>query len=231
VLARAREGGVTRVLVPAYDVASWENVARLPAHPGVSVALGLHPWAARQALELERLRDLLLAKRAVAIGEIGLDYVIADADRPRQRQVLASQLALASELGLPVMLHCRRAFAELKAMLREHAPGLRGVLHAFSRGPELGREFVALGLHLGLAGTITRSGAWRARTTAVALPLEWLLLETAAPSIALDGVVAQAVEPCHVAAIAASLAVLRGVELETIARSTTENARRLFGLA
>lgn len=226
-LARARAAGVTRVVVPAYDLSSWPATAALARLEGVLPALGLHPWVAHEPLDPARLRDELRACGAVAVGEIGLDAKIDGADLAQQTRSLRAQLAVAAELGLPVLLHCRGAFAELLAVLREFAPDLRGVVHAFSRGPDLAERFLAAGMAIAFGGAITRPAS-RARAAAAALPLARIVLETDAPSIGLQGVEAAAVEPRHVRDVALALAELRGETLETVAEVTTNHARELF---
>lgn len=275
VLGRAAAAGVSRLVVPAYDLASWGHVLRLaeahpgnpgnpaqpavpapqakpahpahPAHPSVHPALGLHPWVAHN-VERENTRtcacfDLKahlgewIAKSAipvVAIGEIGLDTKVDVAegypDLMVQITVLEAQLELAVDLDLPVILHCRGAFEELLTAVDRHAGRLRGVLHAFSRGPELADRFLAAGLFIALGGAITRARAERVRRAAVALPLDKILLETDAPSIGLEGILPQDTEPRHVRDVAEAVAFLRGESLTTVAEVTTANACRLFHL-
>lgn len=229
VIARAHAAGVATLVVPAYDLASFAAVAGLGRRPGLHPALGLHPWMAAEPLDLAALRAALLACGAVAVGEIGLDFAIAGANRPRQLELLALQLELAVELDLAVILHCRAAFDELLALLGSHRGRLRGVVHAFSKGPELAGRLLELGLHLGFGGALTRPRA-RAQASVLAVPADRLLLETDAPSIGLQGIPAASVEPRHVADIATRCAELRGVPLPELARTTTENARRLFRL-
>ncbi len=230
-LARARAAGVAQVVVPAYDLASWAAVRALRGRDGVHVALGLHPWVAREPLEASRLRDELQAAGAVAVGEIGLDSLVEGADLAAQRRALAAQLGVAVALGLPAILHCRGAFEELIAILRDHgyggAGGPGGVVHAFSRGPDLAARFVALGLHLGFGGAVTREGS-RARRAAATAPAERIVLETDAPAIGLAGVEPRDVEPRHVRDVAAALAELRREPVARVAEVTTANARALF---
>lgn len=229
VLARARAVGVEGVVAPAYDLASWTGVAAAAERPGVRAALGLHPWVAHEGLDLDRLAAALAAADAVAIGEIGLDLAVDGADLGRQQAVLEAQLGLAVDLRMPVILHCRQAHEELLGVLKGFAPGLRGVVHAYSRGPELAHRFLRLGLLLGIGGAVTRSRARRVRRTVEVVPLERLVLETDAPSIGLEGVQPEAVEPRHVADIAAVIAGLRGVAVDEVARRTTGAAHELFG--
>jgi TatD DNase family protein len=193
-------------------------------------ALGLHPWVAHEELDLARLKEALRGCGAVAVGEIGLDSKIDGPSLDVQVPVFRAQLRLARELDLPVILHCRGAFEEMLAILNEEDSELRGVAHAFSRGPELAQRFLDLGLHLGFGGTITRPRARRPRRSAEVVPLESIVLETDAPSIGLEGTAAEDVEPRHVAGVAAALAELRGLTLDTIAEATTRHARELFRL-
>ncbi|MDD5306216.1 MAG: TatD family hydrolase [Deltaproteobacteria bacterium] len=231
VLARASEAGVTRVVAAAYDTASWDPLAALSGRNGVFVAFGLHPWVSSEELDLGRLERLLRGHNAVAVGEIGLDFKIEGCDRERQVRAFESQLDVAAALGLPVLLHCRSAFEEMLAILKRRPAPVKGVVHAFSRGPELMRRFLALGLHVAFGGAITRPGADRARSSAAAAPVDRVLVETDAPSIGLEGVEANDVEPRHAAFVVRALASLRGLSFEDAALLTTANARRLFGLS
>jgi TatD DNase family protein len=230
VLARARAAGVEQIVAPAYDVASWPVVAALADGGRIFPALGLHPWVAHEELDLQRLKKALLDCGAVAVGEIGLDSKIDSPSLDVQIPAFRSQLRLARELDLPVILHCRGAFAEMLAILQEEGPELRGVAHAFSRGPELAQRFLDLGLHLGFGGAVTRPRARRPRRSAEVVPLESIVLETDAPSIGLEGVVPEHVEPRHVVDVAVALAELRGLTLDTLAEATTKHARELFRL-
>ncbi|MCK9464248.1 MAG: TatD family hydrolase [Proteobacteria bacterium] len=228
-LARAREASVAHVVVPAYDVASFADVAALADRPGVRTAIGLHPWAAGAALSRAELEAALDAGRAAAVGEIGLDFKVEGADRPRQIAALELQLDVAVARDLPVLLHCRGAFEELAAALAPLRGRVRGVLHAFSRGPDLARRFLDLGLMLAFGGAITRPSAGSARKSAAFAPADRVLLETDAPSIGIDGVPPEETEPRHVREIAFALAAVRGVGLAEIAAATSENARLMFG--
>lgn len=237
VLARARAAGVAQVVVPAYDLASWGPTLALARQPGVRPALGLHPWVAHEPLDAQRLLAGLRDSGAVAVGEIGLDHNVPQPEPAVQAAALRLQLRAAAQLDLPVILHCRGAFEPLLALLEADvaeraaagAAPLRGVVHAFSRGPELAARFLALGLHLGFGGALTRDGS-RARRAAATAPLERIVLETDAPSIGLAGVPTEQTEPRHVLEVARALAGLRGVDVAHIAEVTTANARQLFHL-
>ncbi len=231
VLQRARACGVEQVIVPAYNHQSFDELLSLAELPGVFPAFGLHPWVVTsEPLDIARLDALLSHPKCVAVGEIGLDTKITPLDIDLQLRVLRSQLDLAAKHDLPVLLHCRGAFEELATLLAQYSPRLRGVLHAFSRGPELARRFTDLGLHLAFGGAITRPRAKQARQAAKTLDPSRLLLETDAPSIGLEGVEPKDVEPAHVATIAKELASLRNEPTSWIEETTTSNAQRLFTL-
>jgi len=238
VLARAADKGVQRVIVPAYDEAAWPEVAALASRPNVFAAFGLHPWVAHEAppggplADFEkRLATQLTAGSAIAVGEIGLDTKVEDCGLAEQLPVLVAQLVLAADLDLPVILHCRGAFEELLTAVNKHGGKLRGVLHAYSRGPELAERFIAAGLHIAFGGAVTRERAKRVRNAAARLPLDKIVLETDAPSIGLDGVLPVDTEPGHVHDLAQAVADIRNESFETIAEVTTANACRLFNLA
>ncbi len=247
VLTRAAAAGVTRVVVPAYGLASWDPILALATTwENVYPALGLHPWVAfEEKSEKCRtcggfgIKDHLAsaietaAQRVIAIGEIGLDTKVdpADgyADLPKQIKVLENQLELAVDLDLPVILHCRGAYEDLYSAISLHRGKIRGVFHAYSRGIELAERMIQAGLYLGLGGAVTRSHA-RVRQALKRLPLDRIVLETDAPSIGLDGVPSAQTEPRHVRDIAEAIAAVCGETPELIAEVTTHNAHALFQL-
>ena len=230
VLARASEAGVEEVLVPASGRASWGAVTAMRDLPGVHTAIGLHPWFAQEGVDKVELEDVLARHSCVAIGEIGLDLAVDSPPADVQIRVLETQLSVACDMDLPVLLHCRKAFTELTDVLKSYLPGLRGLLHAFSRSPEVAEPFLEAGFYIAFGGAVTRPGAARARASAVRVPPERLLLETDAPSIGLDGIHVRDMEPRHVRDVAAAVASLRGTTPEAVAGLTTANARRLFRL-
>jgi len=237
VLTRAAARGVTRVIVPSYDEPSWLEVTAVATLPNVYPAYGLHPWAAHEVPPGGQLTDYqkrlaaqLSSNFHVAIGEIGLDTKIEANTIEDQLPVLETQLALAVDLDLPVIVHCRGAFEELLTAVNVHGGKLRGVLHAYSRGPELAERFISAGLHIAFGGAVTRDRARRVRKAAARLPLDKIVLETDAPSIGLEGVLPAETEPGHVRDIAEAVAELRHETLDTIAEVTTANAVRLFHL-
>jgi TatD DNase family protein len=231
VIARAREAGVGRCIVPAYDRESLERTARLTeSFPGTLLgAYGLHPWFVADGFDPEELRDLLRRESTVAVGEIGLDFSSTDYPAAEnQTRALILQLEMAIELRLPVLLHCRKAYDALYGILKQYRGRLEGVLHSYSGGADNLARFMELGFYISFSGAVTRSNARKYHKTAAAVPLDRALLETDAPSIATASTVASLVEPRHLIEVARKIAELRAIPLEEVCRQTTENALKLF---
>ncbi len=220
VLERARNAGVKAMVVPSSSMGDWERVASLARRPGITAAFGVHPWNAREGVDLPSLRNRLA--EAVALGEVGLDWKV-DVPRNIQMDCLEAQLILARELGLPVLLHCRGAFNELLELLKAHPPK-GAVIHAFSRGPELMRRFLEQGCHIGFGGAVTRAGAGNARASVVEVPEDRFVLETDAPWIGVEGGPS---EPSSLPRVAGTVAFLRGVSRKRVEAASSESADRL----
>jgi TatD DNase family protein len=181
VLARARVGGVSMMVIPAVEVTGFAKVAQLAHRHGLAYALGIHPLYTPQAAEsdIERLREALLAARddprLVAVGEIGLDYFVEGLDRERQEWFYAQQLKLAREFRLPVILHVRRSADGLLKYLNRHEV-IGGIAHAFNGSEDQALRLVACGMKLGYGGAMTYDGSLRIRQLAATLPDEaWVL--------------------------------------------------------
>ena len=233
-------GGVGLVLncASSFDSAG-ESLSLAERYPFVYAAVGVHPeeLPAREDLfrlpepaDLARLRELAAHPKAVAIGEIGLDYYW-DTCPPRevQRAWLAAQLELAGDLGLPVVVHDREAHADTLELLQKYRP--QGVVHCFSGSPEMAAQVVKLGMYIGLGGAATFKNARKAVETAAMLPADRLLLETDAPYMAPVPFRGKRCDSRLVAYTAARLAEIRGEERDALIRQCRENACRLFGIA
>ena len=231
VLARARDAGVARQLVPAVDRASWDAIRTLcAAEPGLRPAYGLHPMFLdrHQPYHLDELRDWLESERPAAVGECGLDFFVDGLDPDKQRLYFRRQLELARDFDLPVVLHARRAVEEVIATLRE-VGGQRGVVHSWSGSEEQARQLFELGFCLGIGGPVTYDRAKRLRRTVASMPLDCLLLETDAPDQPDADWRGQRNEPARLRQVLAVVAQLRGQPAAAIAEATSANALRLFG--
>lgn len=227
-LPEAEAAGVTGFLVPGVAPQGWDRIRTLAAtYPQVYPAYGVHPMHA-ELLTPQAVSDLCqLATGASAIGEIGLDYLIPSPSRQVQQQAFRAQLRIAGEARLPVLLHCRKAFEDLLAILREEGV-CGGVMHAFSGSVDSARSCLRLGLHISLAGSVTYANARRPLAVAACIPLERLLLETDAPDLAPEPHRGSVNLPSYLLETATRVAQIKGLPLDELARATTGNAARLF---
>jgi TatD DNase family protein len=227
------------VVVPAVAPGGWERLVAFGAsHPGVHVALGIHPQAlpgmapAADDRHLADLESLLARGGAVAVGECGLDGPSVGEGAPldRQRAVLRGHLAIARKLGLPVLLHSLRAHEAMLEELRRDGVPAGGVLHSFSGSAEQVPPFAALGLHFSFAGPVTYEGARKPVAAARAVAADRLLLETDAPDQSPHPHRGGRNEPAHLAFVLGAVALAVGTSPGEIDRLTSGNARRLLGL-
>lgn len=234
VIAAARAAGVERLIVPGTDVATSADAVDLAArHPGrVFAAVGTHPHDATtlDAAALDAQRALARRPGVVAIGEIGLDYYRDLSPRDAQRAALVAQLDLARELDLPVILHNRDSHADLVALLRAHAAGVRGVLHCFIGDQAMARDALDLGFWLSFAGPVTYPRNTELAAVAAWAPLDRILVETDCPYLAPQPVRGRRNEPRYVEMTARRVAELRGMTFADLAAATTRNAVELFSL-
>lgn len=235
VIDRAACAGVNRLITIGTDAADHIQVRKqLQRAPALFGALGIHP---HHAHEVDA--DFIAAMRAhftdepklLAVGECGLDYHHAEASHEVQHRVFESQLTLAAELNVPLILHVRDAHADALAVVRRYRPSAF-VVHCFTGSTAEVELWLALGAYIGFTGIVTYKNATHVADACKTVPVDRLLVETDAPY--LSPVPKRSVkinEPSFVVHTAEYIAKLRGVTLESMAKSTTANAARLFGAA
>ncbi len=231
VIARARKAGLVAILNVGTDLASSRAAVKLAEkYDFLYAAVGVHPHDARTLTPtvLDELRRLARHPKVVAIGEIGLDYYRDLSPRPMQQWAFADQLALAAELGLPVVVHSREAHDDVLATLQGW-DGV-GVLHSYSAGPERLEEVLELGFYIGISGPVTFPKANRLRAVAATVPLERLLVETDCPYLTPEPHRGRRNEPAYVQYVVEAVARARETSPKAVARATADNARRLFGM-
>lgn len=238
-IARAHAGGIRWMVVPGIDLStSRAAVGLADRETGLRAAVGIHPhhaseWSTEAARELAELADSPVVS---AIGEIGLDYYRGYSPRADQLTAFLGQLELASELGLPVVVHNREAtqdvlghLIEWAARLPEELGGRAGVLHAFSADSDTARQAITAGFFLGVGGPITYRNAHARREITAGLPLDRLVIETDSPYMTPHPHRGERNEPARLGLIAERLAEVHSVTLDELAGVTTRNATWLFG--
>lgn len=225
-------GNVSGIIESGTTVADSAQALQLAEHyDNLWAAVGIHPQEAATFTDrnIDELRTLAKHPKAVAIGEIGLDYHYEDgAPRDIQHRCFRAQLTLARELSLPVVIHDRDAHEDTLSVLKEYTP--RGVVHCFSGSVEMAREIVKLGMYIGIGGVVTFKNARKLVEVASEIPLDRLLLETDAPYLAPVPLRGERCDSSMIYHTAATIAALRGTTTDEILRIAEENARRLYRL-
>lgn len=232
VLTQATAAGVEAFITIGTDLATSRRAVELAkARPNISAAVGIHPheavrWTASAGAELAALAH---DPAVVAIGEVGLDYSQDLAPRAAQQAAFRQALGLARDRQLPVIIHCREAWDDCFAILREMG-SRRGVLHCFTGSEAHAAATLDLGLTLSFAGNLTFKNAAPLRAVAQRVPIERVVLETDAPYLAPQLHRGRRNEPAFLVETAQVLAQLKGLSVDDIARITTLNAHALFGV-
>jgi TatD DNase family protein len=230
ILERAHAAGVARVIVVSTTIAGAHEALELAEqHDSVYACLGVHPHEAMapDAQRVEELRPLLAHDRAVAVGEMGLDYFRDYAPRPAQRELFETQLDLARALELPAVIHTRAADDDTLAVLA----GFDGtvILHCFS-SPGLLDTALERGWYVSFAGNVTYPKAFELRQAARRVPSTRLLAETDSPYLAPQPVRGQRNEPAYVMHTLATLAETRGEDAVALGIQIDENASAALNL-
>lgn len=230
VIQQAQAAGVEMVLM-SVRLEDAPRVLELARDHGASCAVGVHPnCAAWLDEQLEtKLEALSRFPEVVAIGEIGLDYYRDRVAPPQQHEALRRQLALAVEVGLPVVLHNRESSEHLLSILKEF-PAARGVFHSFMGDLAQAQAFLSRGFYLGIGGPLTFKANDSLRQTVSQLPLDRLLVETDSPYLTPAPHRGKRNQPAYVRYVAEMLSQIKGLSLEEVAQATTRNARALFGV-
>ena len=233
VLQRARQNGVNGIIVPGIAAAGWKRLWQLcRSESGLYPAFGLHPVFLQQhtAADLPALQAMLEQHPAVAVGEIGLDYVVDGLDRGGQQSLFEAQLAIARDSGLPVILHVRKSHQQVLATLKR-VRVCGGICHAFNGSLQQASLYQELGFSFGFGGMLTFERSTKLRALAKALPVESIVLETDAPDMTVMQHRGERNSPEYLPYCLAALAEVREEDAEELARITTENAREVLNLA
>ncbi len=218
------------IMNPGCSLESSRNACALAEqYSFVYAAVGSHPDAADEVNDavLEEYKKLCKLDKVKAIGEIGIDYHYEDIPRQLQLQAFRMQMELARQVNLPVIVHEREAHEDGMAVVREF-PDVTGVFHCYSGSAEMAKQLVDRGWYIGFTGVLTFKNARKAIETAMAIPLERIVLETDCPYMAPEPFRGRRNDPGYLFRMAEKLAEIRQVSLEEIHAITTENGKRLY---
>lgn len=232
VLATQRTHGIQYIINAASDLVSARHSLDLAdRYDIVYAAVGIHPHDADGLPGdwLDQVEELSRHPKAVAIGEIGLDYYYDAPPRDIQKTVFAAQLELANKLGLPVQIHDRDAHGDILDLLRLHKPA--GCLHRYSGSPEMAKEVVKLGMVLGIGGSLTYKNSKKEQAVVAQIPLAHLILETDCPYLAPQQFRGQTSTSDMLWTVADAIAEIKGdITAQQVVDTTTATAKRVFGI-
>lgn len=200
-------------------------------HPMLYASIGVHPHDAAKATPetYRKFAELVVDRKVVAVGEIGLDYHYDHSPREVQRDVFAEQMRIAADARKPIIIHTREAWSDTMTLVRKHwNPVFGGVIHCFTEGPTEAREALDLGFHVSFAGIVTFPKSVGVQEAARLVPSDRLLVETDAPFLAPVPHRGKRNEPAFVVQTTRKVAELRGVAVEELAAITVANFERLF---
>ncbi len=235
VLKRAQKAGVKKIIVVGTDLEMSEKaVALAHKYPQVYAAVGIHPIYVEKVGKyidkaIGQIKELLSYSKTVAIGEIGLDYYHQSNQR-LQAEVFQKLLKLAKERKKPVIFHCREAKNDMLALLSAQPFLPQGVWHCYSEDKAFGKMLLEMDFYLSFTGILTFTKNEDIFQLVKEIPLDRIMIETDCPFLAPEPNRGKRNEPAMVVEVAKKIAEIKGIALGEMAKKTSQNARRLFGL-
>lgn len=231
-LSQCQNQGIEYIVNVSASLKSVQTTLELAErYPFIYAAVGIHPDEVGELNEenFAWLKEQCRHPKAVAVGEIGLDYYWDKENHETQKYWFGRQLDLAKELELPIIVHSREACADtLEEIKKAHSLKLKGVIHCFSYAPETAREYLEMGYYIGVGGVVTFKNAKKLKEVVKMLPPERILLETDCPYLAPVPNRGKRNSSLNLPYVAEAVAELKGMETEEVIRITNENARKLY---
>lgn len=228
---KLEESGVGSIVSCGCDIETTEFNKKLSDKYGfLYFAAGFHPECLEDAdiSDLEKIKEYAQCDKCVAIGEIGLDYHWMSSSKEKQKDFFVSQIELAKELDMPVIVHDREAHGDTLDILKKTKP--KGVVHCFSGSKEMANEIIRLGMYIGLNGVVTFKNARKSLEVVKGIPLDRLVLETDCPYLAPEPMRGKRNDSSLIPYIAERLAAELGIDAQSLLNITAENAKKLYKL-
>lgn len=222
---------VKNIVVAGYDLKSSQRAVKIAnEYPFVYATVGISPNDCLHTKddELEEIEVLLQNPRVVALGEIGLDYYWDDVPRNKQKEVFIKQIQIAKKYNKPIVIHARDAYEDTYDILKQAAHC--GIMHCYSGSVEMAKRYIDIGFYISLAGPVTFKNAKVPKEVAIQIGIDHLMIETDCPYLTPHPFRGKLNEPANVVYIAQEIAKLKNMEIEDVARITTFNAKRMFGI-
>lgn len=222
--------GCAGLIIPGVTASTWLNLIEVCNNQPWAYSLGLHPYFLDQHTtgDVEKLKRLCQVHSPVALGEFGLDFMLGESSFIEQLELCEQQLALAQELQLPVILHIRKAYDEVAAIVRRLGFNQGGVVHAFSGSYQQAQALIKLGFKLGIGGAISHSRARKLRRTVRDIPLSSIVLETDSPDMMPSFLSGERNSPISILLLAQLVARLKQCEFNEVIRFSNDNIRTVI---
>ncbi|ERN53515.1 TatD family hydrolase [Alkalihalophilus marmarensis] len=234
VINRAKEAGVSEMVVVGFDEKTINRALELiEKYDMLYAAVGWHPVDAIDMKDehLVWLEELAANPKVVALGEMGLDYHWDKSPKEVQKEVFRKQIQLAKKVKLPIVIHNREADQDIVDILEEEkAEEVGGIMHCFGGSVEIAERCLKMNFYISLGGPVTFKNAKRPKEVAKHIPMDRLLIETDCPYLAPHPYRGKRNEPAYVKLVAEEIAGLKEVNVDEVANTTRENAKRLFGI-
>ncbi|MGG3890557.1 TatD family hydrolase [Metabacillus fastidiosus] len=234
VIQRALDEGVSEIVVVGFDRETIERAMELiEEYDFIYAAIGWHPVDAIDMTDkdLQWIRELSEHPKVVAIGEMGLDYYWDKSPKDIQKEVFRKQIALAKEVKLPIIIHNRDATADVVTILEEEgASEVGGIMHCFTGSLEVAKQCMDMNFYISFGGPVTFKNAKKPKEVVQEIPLDRLLIETDCPYLTPHPFRGKRNEPGYVKYVAEEIAKLRNLSYEEIAKKTSDNGKKIFGI-
>ena len=226
-------GGIGLIVNAGSTIDSWKKIVELTeGYSFMYGAIGIHPDEVGDMddEQFSRMSDLLELDKIVAVGEIGLDYYWDKEEHDLQKEWFIRQLGLAREKDMPVIIHSRDAAADTFEIMKQHAAGMKAVIHCYSYSAEMAREYVKMGYYIGVGGVVNFKNAKKLKQVVEEIPLASIVLETDCPYLAPVPYRGKRNTSLYLPYVAEQVAELKGITVEDVIRQTEKNSRELYGL-
>lgn len=234
IINNALEAKVNKMVVVGYDLKSSIKAVEIASkYSFIYATVGIHPSEIKKMKEkdLQKIEELILNKKVVAIGEIGLDYHWDKDNKEEQMEYFVKQIELANKYNLPIVIHSREAAEDTLNILKEFKEYYKkGIMHCYSYSLELAKEFIKLGFYLAFGGALTFLNSRTNKQIVKEIDLEYLLIETDAPYLTPHPYRGERNEPKFIALVVKEMANLKNIEESEVARITYNNACNLYGV-
>ena len=230
-IQNALNNKVENIVVVGYTLESSRLAVEIAnEYPMIYAAVGIGPNDCKDTTDedLKEIEDLLQKPNVVALGEIGLDYYWEEVPHDKQKEIFQKQIDIAKKYDKPILIHARDAYEDTYNILKQAKH--RGIMHCYSGSAQMAKRYIEIGFEISLAGPVTFKNAKVPKDVASQIGIDHLMIETDCPYLTPHPFRGKLNEPANVVYIAQEIAKLKNMEIEDVARITTFNAKRMFGI-